>query len=303
MLLHTDIELFSRASGWFILDLVIGCLALIALRPLIAMLSGVSFSTELAKRDNPAFGVTVAAIILALGIILTGLLSGVPTHSFGFETFLLFLYGISGLGLLFLSRWIFDWISLPNIHVPTEIRQHNIAVALVDAGNLISASLIVKSLLWWTDSQSAYGIWLLVLMFVILQGALALIHFIRRLLRSWDLETILHKRNLARGWSEAGLHIAYTLAICSASVHLPSQSMDTVTVMLLWLVIGFSIVLTSLLLFLLLKKLILWNVHFLNEINDQYNIALGIMEAALAIISVQIVQLGYSHLINAIAVL
>ena len=59
---------------------------------------------ELSKKDNFAFGVSVAGSILALGIVLTGAITGENAPSYLMEIVGMLAYGVYGLVLIKIGR-------------------------------------------------------------------------------------------------------------------------------------------------------------------------------------------------------
>ena len=61
---------------YLVIDITIAILLLGAMRFLLGLTSKVNSTEELSQKDNFAFGVSVAGSIFALGIVLTGAITG-----------------------------------------------------------------------------------------------------------------------------------------------------------------------------------------------------------------------------------
>ena len=81
----------------------------------------------------------------AIGIMLTGVVSGQLAFSYGMEFVTMVAYGALGLALMWLTRLIFDRVVLPKLSVRAEIADGNIAVATVEAGKLVATASMVRA--------------------------------------------------------------------------------------------------------------------------------------------------------------
>ena len=78
------------------IDITIAIILLGAMRFLSGLTAKVNSTDELAKEDNFAFGISVAGSIAALGIVLTGAISGETADSYLMEAVGMFSYGLFG---------------------------------------------------------------------------------------------------------------------------------------------------------------------------------------------------------------
>ncbi|MGC3835735.1 DUF350 domain-containing protein [Moritella viscosa] len=125
--------LSSELLFFLIADLIIALALLSAMRFFTGAVDNIDTTDELAKRDNFAFGISLAGAICGLGIVLSGAITGEKAATLSIEILGISLYGLAGLVLIKLGRWIHDHVSLNLLDKNTEIAQRNVAVAIVDA--------------------------------------------------------------------------------------------------------------------------------------------------------------------------
>ena len=97
------------------IDITIAIMLLGAMRFLLGLTSQVNSTEELAQKDNFAFGVSVAGSILALGIVLTGAITGENAPSYTMEIIGMLAYGTYGLVLIKVGRIIQDKVALQHL--------------------------------------------------------------------------------------------------------------------------------------------------------------------------------------------
>ena len=118
---------------YLVIDLAIAIALLCAMRFAAGLWAGVDTTQELSQKDNFAFGISLAGSLLALGIVLTGAITGETGRTIAEEAIGMSLYGIIGLLLIKAGRYVHDKWALPDLDKPAEIEKGNISVAIVDA--------------------------------------------------------------------------------------------------------------------------------------------------------------------------
>ncbi|MBV1874860.1 MAG: DUF350 domain-containing protein, partial [Gammaproteobacteria bacterium] len=108
-------------------DLVVAVSLIVVLRFLFGLVANVHTATELAERDNFAFGISFSGGILAVAFTLTGVLSGTAAPNLLVETLMVAAYGSLGLVLIKVGRLTQDKLVLTGIDLQAEIRQGNLS--------------------------------------------------------------------------------------------------------------------------------------------------------------------------------
>ena len=94
------------------IDLAIAVLLLTLMRYLQGWTVKVNSRHELAENDNFAFGISTAGAVMALGIVLTGAITGEAAESYLVEAIGMSAYGLFGLILIKLGRFLHDKIEI-----------------------------------------------------------------------------------------------------------------------------------------------------------------------------------------------
>ena len=143
--LNNDIWLMLLA------DLLIAIVLLGAMR----LVSGVwgKFETthELARKDNYAFGISIAGSIAALGIVLSGAVVGGVASNLLDEITGMLIYGTLGVLMVYIGSTVHDKWSLNLINKVALIREQNISVAIVDAGAMVAIAVMIRAILIWVE--------------------------------------------------------------------------------------------------------------------------------------------------------
>ena len=117
--MNTLIEITELNQGlltFLAIDLVIAILLLGAMRFISGISAQVNTTEELSKEDNFAFGISLAGSIAALGIVLTGAITGETAPSFSMEIIGMLSYGFFGLVLIKVGRVAHDRLALNQIN-------------------------------------------------------------------------------------------------------------------------------------------------------------------------------------------
>ena len=93
-----------------------------AMRFITGLSANVDTTDELAQKDNFAFGISVAGSVAALGIVLTGAITGENADSYLMEAIGMASYGIFGLILIKIGRVFHDRFALNQIDENAQIK-------------------------------------------------------------------------------------------------------------------------------------------------------------------------------------
>ncbi|MFT5755977.1 MAG: uncharacterized membrane protein YjfL (UPF0719 family) [Alteromonadaceae bacterium] len=270
------------------IDISIAIVLLGAMRFISGLSAKVNSTEELAKEDNFAFGISVAGSIAALGIVLTGAITGENAPSYLMEAIGMFSYGVLGLILIKVGRVIHDKIALNQIDKNQHIKNHNITIGLVDAAGAIATAIIIRAVLLWVDGIDLNTFIAIICGFIVAQTMLLLVTRIKEKQYAKNNQGSCMQEAFANG--QVALAIRYTgqvistaLAVTAAS-HFLSYSPETLIMNLIgWLVFGIVMTLLVSILTSFAKKLILWGINLVEEVDQQHNIGVASVEMAISI--------------------
>jgi uncharacterized membrane protein YjfL (UPF0719 family) len=269
-----------------LVNLAIAIAIISSIRFVSGAISHINTTKELFKKDNPAFGISLAGTVLAVTIVLTGAIYGDPIYTLEDSIVSVGLYGVIGLALMALTRVIFDKIALSKISIRDEIVKGNISAGIVDAGNVIAAAIVIRTMMVWVEANTLDGITAVLIGYAISQVLLTATTYLRtkrfkRLNDGKPLQDEIKKANTAVALRFAGRKIGTAFAITAASNTLVFESYDIKLLLLAWA--GVSIVMIILLsvLSFVANKVILAGVDINDEIINQRNAALGIVQCVI----------------------
>ena len=276
-----------------LVNLAIVLAALISYRYIVSWFVGVHVKDELDKKDNYAFGITVAAGVLALMLMLSAAISGYANASILQEFINVALYSIYGVVFLIIGNAIQDRLILRGIDLEHAIKSENLAAGFVVAANLLAVGLMINGIFRWIEETPSgmpphlsFG-----LIFVASQVVLALVALIRTKVYS--------NRHNGKSWADAiqsgnkavairyfGQIIATALAIGAAGnlVQYDSASFSSLLLTMgLWLGVSLAITLVVWILYKAIVFIVLTKVNIVEEVDRQENVGVATIEAALFI--------------------
>lgn len=248
----------------------------------------INASEELLRKDNPAFGISMAGVILGVTIILSGTIYGNPDSDAETTALFLGVYGVLGIILMAITRIIFDKITLPAISIRSEILKGNIAVAIADASNILAAAIIIRAILAWITGNSVEGAIGLAIGYAISQTILTgatLIKFrvFSLMAKGRDVQEELHKGNIALALRFAGQKIGTAFAIIIASKLIVTEISDFGPMLVAWFFVSIVAILALKAISYCAERIILFGADVNSEVLDQRNIAVGALQAAIYI--------------------
>jgi len=270
------------------IDITIAIILLGAMRFLLGLTSQVNSTEELAKKDNFAFGVSVAGSVFALGIVLTGAITGENAPSYLIEVVGMLAYGVYGLVLIKVGRIIQDKVALQHLNKTELIKERNLTIGIVDAAGAISTAIIIRAVLLWVDGLDFSTFLAITSGFIVAQAVLVLVTRIRERKYASNnqkdcLQEALTDGNIALAIRYSGQVISTALAVTAAS-HFLVYSPDTLVVNLIgWLVFGVVMTLIVTLLTSIAKRIVLWGINLVEEVDQQHNIGVASIEMATSI--------------------
>jgi len=270
------------------IDISIAILLLGAMRFISGLSAKVNSTEELAQKDNFAFGISVAGSIAALGIVLTGAISGENAPSYTMEMIGMFAYGTLGLILIKVGRFIHDKLSLQHIDKTEEILKQNLTIGIVDAAGAIATAIIIRAVLLWVHGLDVDTFIAIIAGFIISQAILLLVTRLKERQYAKNnqgncLQEAFSQGQTAIAIRYTGQLISTALAVTAAS-HFITYSPETLLNNLIaWFV--FAIVMTLLVAILtaVAKRIVLWGINLVEEVDQQQNIGVACVEMATSI--------------------
>lgn len=270
------------------IDITIAVILLGAMRFLTGVTAKVNTTEELAKQDNFAFGISVAGSVLALGIVLTGAITGEAASSYSMEIIGMLAYGGYGLLLIKVGRIIQDKVALHHLDKNALIKEQNLTIGIIDAAGAIATAIIIRAVLLWVDGLDLSTFIAITSGFVVAQTVLVIVTRIRERQYAKNnqndcLQEALTNGQLALAIRYSGQVISTALAVTAAS-HFLIYSPETLVVNLLgWLVFGVVMTLLVGLLTAIAKRIVLWGINLVEEVDQQHNIGVASIEMATSI--------------------
>ncbi|KXO11122.1 hypothetical protein AKG98_496 [Moritella sp. JT01] len=279
-LLSSDLLLFLIA------DLIIALALLSAMRFFTGAVDNIDTTDELAKRDNFAFGISLAGAILGLGIVLSGAITGEKAATLSIEILEMSLYGLAGLVLIKLGRWIHDRVSLNQLDKNTEIAQRNVAVAIVDACASIATAIIIRSTLVWAEGLEVITFIAIFSGFLISQTLILLMtryreHRYSRGNLGTSMQQAFTDNNIAVAVRHGGYLIGVAIAVTISSNYIYYDTTNLMTTLGSWIVFSLVMLTAFTILAIIAKKLILNGVDINKEVDLQNNIGVATMDMAI----------------------
>jgi len=270
------------------IDLSIAILLLGTMRFVSGLSAGVNTKEELAKKDNFAFGISLAGSIAALGIVLTGAITGETASSYTMEIIGMLAYGVYGLVLIKVGRVIHDKVALQQIDKWALIKEQNLTIGLIDAAGVIATAIIIRAVLLWVDGLDLNTFIAITSGFIVAQAMLVLVTRIKEKQYAKNnqddsLQEALKKGQLALAVRYSGQVISTALAITAAS-HFLTYSPETLVMNLLaWLVFGIIMTLLVSILTSVAKRIVLIGINLVEEVDQQHNVGVASIEMAISI--------------------
>ena len=275
----------GQALGMLILDFVIVFAVLLCARVLYGLVAGIDVTEEMAGKNNHAVGISLAGATAGIGIMLSGVVTGTFSSTLGTEALSMVVYAAVGLVLMWLTRLIFDKVSLPSFSVKDEIARGNNAVAIVDAGNMVATAVMVRAVMNWSEGTLSSGLMAVAVGYVATQIILTLTTVYRvKLFRMRNREgagfqDVVRAGNMAVAMRFVGFQVGVALAVTAASgVAVFQAGSDPIVQGLTWG--GVSVVMAVILavLALVAERSVFAKINVTEEVDRQQNIGVALME-------------------------
>ncbi len=133
---------FFQSLGSAVLFFILGQLALLIFGFLYELATRFNIRDEI-KKNNPAAGLSLGGILIALGVILMGSVSG-PFLGWGADVAGFFVYTVYGIILLLAFRLLIDRLLLPTTNMAVEITEdQNVSAMVVVECAMTAVALVI----------------------------------------------------------------------------------------------------------------------------------------------------------------
>ncbi|TWX64383.1 DUF350 domain-containing protein [Colwellia sp. C1TZA3] len=270
------------------IDITIAIILLCAMRFISGLSAKVNSTDELAKEDNFAFGISVAGSVAALGIVLTGAITGENADSYLMEIVGMASYGILGLILIKVGRVFHDRFALNQIDKNAQIKARNISVGIVDAAGAIATAIIIRAVLLWVYGLDINTFAAIIAGFIVSQAMLVLVtrikeHQYAKNNQNSCMQNAFAEGQVALAIRYAGQVISTALAVTAAS-HFLTYSPETLLANIVgWFVFGMVMTILVAILTSIAKRLVLMGINLVEEVDHQHNVGVACVEMAISI--------------------
>ncbi|MFQ5535402.1 MAG: DUF350 domain-containing protein [Sphingomonadales bacterium] len=272
----------ARYATVLLVDLAIAAILVTSIKFVSGLISSINATDELSEKDNPAFGVSLAGAAFSVTIIMTGVMAGEASESLISEGLLVAGYGVLGIILMALTRFVFDRVSMPGFSVKQEVLKGNVAAGLLDAGNVVATAIIVRAVMIWADPATLSGVALVLAGYGLSQIILSVASFYRlRLFKShhnYSMQEAIVAGNTAAAWRFSGYRIGVALAITAASSLIPYMPEVMGQLAGLWLVVSLAMMVFVSVLAIVADKIILSGIDTRTEVDEQGNVAVAVIQ-------------------------
>ena len=221
--------------------------------------------------------------------MLSGVATGGLARGFGEEAALMVVFALVGLVLMWLTRLIFDRVSLPGVSVKEEIDRGNTAIAIVDAGNIVATAIMIRAVIISADDSITAGLIAVFIGYIASQIILTLTAFYRvRLFASRNsgaqFQEAIRDGNIALALRFAGFQAAVAFAVTAASdLNLYDTLANPVLKGVAWGVVSLILSVALVILSAIAERFVLGGIDVSEEVDKQRNVGVGMVEVAVYI--------------------
>ncbi|MCE0557939.1 MULTISPECIES: DUF350 domain-containing protein [unclassified Motilimonas] len=283
--INAILEFNPELLVYLLIDVVIAILLLSTMRYIMGVMGKIDTTEELAKRDNFAYGISMAGSVLAMGIVLTGAITGESANNYLNEIIGMSVYGIAGLLLIKAGRWVHDKFSLGQFNKAQLILERNTAVAITDAASAIATAIIVRAVLIWVEGFDISTFTAILSGWLISQIILVLVSRIREKRYNQNnvagFQHALIQGNVALAVRYSGHLIGTAVAVTAASHFVFYDPAYLVAGLLSWFAISLVMMVLLKVLAYIAKRMVLLGIKRDVEIEQQHNVGVASIEFAI----------------------
>lgn len=274
----------SSLFGYLLIDMIVAILLLGGIRFTMGFLGNVDTKDELSQKDNFAYGISMAGGVAAMGIALSGAITGELAGSYGTELIGMFVYGFLGLILIKAGRYIHDKYALPKFNKHELILKRNLSVGIVDAASVIATAIVVRAALIWVEGIDVQTFIALISAWIVSQVMLVIITrlFERQYGNNSGLtfQATLEEGQLALAIRYTGYLISTAMSVTAASYFVEYNAQEIWIGISQWAIMSVLLMVALTILTMIAKLIVLWGINRREEVEDQANIGIATIELA-----------------------
>jgi hypothetical protein len=271
-------------AGYLLIDMAVAIILLGGIRYTMGVIGKVDTKKELATKDNFAYGISLAGGVTAMGIALSGAITGELAGSYLIELMGMFAYGLTGLLLIKAGRYIHDKFALPDFHKQEQIMQRNVSVAIVDAASVIATAIVVRAALIWVEGLDVITFIAIFFAWIISQIMLVIITRVFEWKfaanNGMNFQATLEAGQMALAIRYSGYLISTAMSVTAASYFVIYDLNNIWVGLSQWAVMSVLLMLALTLLTTLAKLIVLWGINRREEVEDQENVGIATIELA-----------------------
>ncbi|WP_372881335.1 DUF350 domain-containing protein [Psychromonas sp.] len=280
----TTLAQYGNLIVYLLIDMVVAILLLGGIRYTMGFIGNVDTKKELAINDNFAYGISLAGGVAAMGIALSGAITGELAGTYTVELMGMLTYGIIGLLLIKAGRHIHDKFALPDFHKHELILQKNISVGVADAASVIATAIVVRAALLWAEGLGIKTFVAILSAWIISQLMLLIITRIFE----WgyarsngiSFQAALEKGQLALAIRYSGYLISTAMSVTAASYFVVYDAQSLWAGIAQWTIMSVILMVALTILTSVAKFIVLWGINRREEVEDQQNVGIATVELA-----------------------
>jgi uncharacterized membrane protein YjfL (UPF0719 family) len=282
-----------QIEPWMLVILTINMLVAVAsiasFRYLLGLLAGVNTTDELSKKDNYAFGTVFAGGAIALGLVLSAAVNGDAEASFVREIINILTYAFAGVALLKIGAQINEFVIFHKFSLKDEIHNENKAIGIVQAANFVALGIIINAIMAWVDAEDWTGLAAAAMAFFSTQVVLLAVTRARAFIYSRRhpgefLQMALKGGNQALAIRYAGHLLGSALAFSAAGHMVEYIHVTPFTSAVWWSAVSVGLSFVTTFFAFIARKAILQSIDVVEEVDNQQNIGIALVEAAIFIV-------------------
>jgi hypothetical protein len=284
--LITTLEQSGDIAVYLLIDMAVAIALLGGIRFTMGFIGNVDTKDELSQKDNFAYGISMAGAVAAMGIALSGAITGELAGSYSIELLGMLAYGFIGLILIKAGRFIHDKFALPAFNKHELILNRNLSVGLVDAASVIATAIVVRAALIWVEGLDISTFIAIISAWIVSQIMLVLItrifewrfsHY-----NSTTFQATLEGGQIALAIRYAGYLISTAMSVTAASYFIIYDATNLWLGISQWTVMSLILMVCLTILTTIAKYIVLWGINRRVEVEDQDNVGIATIELAIS---------------------